>query len=92
VKIYDTASWKVVHGVKYPGPILSLALSADDRHLAAGMTSGLLSLRTRDQKRSRDEIIDENMAMLEQKPKAFQRFMRGSKYKGAPVDLKTSKD
>src|SRR5436309_796370 len=27
VKIYDVASWKVVHGVKYPAGILTLSLS-----------------------------------------------------------------
>lgn len=56
VKVHNAASWEVVSGFKYPSPILSLAVipSAagpdglrDDRHLAVGLQSGLLSLRTR---------------------------------------------
>jgi U3 small nucleolar RNA-associated protein 15 len=51
-KIFDTSSWKVVAGFKYPSPILSLAVitagsNDDDRHLAVGMQSGVLSIRTR---------------------------------------------
>lgn len=54
VKIHNTASWEVVSGFKYPAPILSLAIifstsqhGRDDRHLAVGLETGLLSLRTR---------------------------------------------
>jgi U3 small nucleolar RNA-associated protein 15 len=56
VKVHNTASWEVVAGFKYPSPILSLAVipspagneaDRDDRHLAVGLQSGLLSLRTR---------------------------------------------
>ena len=51
VKIYDTTSWKVVHGAKYPAPILSLALSHDNMHLVAGMSNNLLSIRSRRRKK-----------------------------------------
>ncbi|KAI5359509.1 Putative U3 small nucleolar RNA-associated protein [Septoria linicola] len=56
VKIHNTASWEVVAAFKYPSPILSLAVvpgaansdgEREDRHLAVGLQSGLLSLRTR---------------------------------------------
>ncbi|EPY50525.1 U3 snoRNP protein Utp15 [Schizosaccharomyces cryophilus OY26] len=47
VKVYDVADWKVVHGIKYSAPILSLGLSPDDRNLVVGMTNGALSQRTR---------------------------------------------
>ncbi|CAK1357056.1 U3 small nucleolar RNA-associated protein 15 [Cercospora beticola] len=56
VKVHNTASWEVVAAFKYPSPILSLAVvpgaansdgERDDRHLAVGLQSGLLSLRTR---------------------------------------------
>lgn len=56
VKIHNTASWEVVSGFKYPAPILSLSvipspgssdLERDDRHLAVGLQTGLLSIRTR---------------------------------------------
>lgn len=52
VKIFETGSWNVVAGMKYPSPVLSLAVitagaNAVDRHLAVGMQSGVLSLKTR---------------------------------------------
>ena len=47
VKVYDPATWKVVHGIKYPSPILSIGISPDEKHLAVGMVDGLLSVRTR---------------------------------------------
>ena len=52
VKVFETAGWNVVSSSKYPSPILSLSIIAagatqEDRHLAVGMQSGVLSLRTR---------------------------------------------
>jgi U3 small nucleolar RNA-associated protein 15 len=55
VKIHNTSTWEVVAGFKYPSPILSLAVvgsrksqtESEDRHLAVGLQTGLLSLRTR---------------------------------------------
>ncbi|KAF3058073.1 U3 small nucleolar RNA-associated protein 15 [Daldinia childiae] len=52
VKIFETTGWNVVAGAKYPSPILAVRVitsgaNDDDRHLAVGMQSGVLSLRTR---------------------------------------------
>jgi U3 small nucleolar RNA-associated protein 15 len=56
VKIHSTSSWEVVAGFKCPAPILSLAVVQspaskegvrEDRHLAVGLQTGLLSIRTR---------------------------------------------
>ncbi|KAI8910287.1 WD40-repeat-containing domain protein [Gorgonomyces haynaldii] len=47
VKMIDLTSYKVVHSIKYPAPILSLAISPNNTHLAVGMTSGMLALRKR---------------------------------------------
>ncbi|KAF2170262.1 hypothetical protein M409DRAFT_52000 [Zasmidium cellare ATCC 36951] len=56
VKVHNSANWEVVAGFKYPAPVLSLAVvpspsaiesERDDRHLAVGLQTGLLSLRTR---------------------------------------------
>lgn len=50
VKIHHTTTWEVVSGFKYAAPILSLTVvqyGNEDRHLAVGLQSGLLSLRTR---------------------------------------------
>lgn len=63
VKIYDTASWDVVHGVKYPAPVLSLAVSPDEKHLAVGMVGGLLSIRTRRSGGQKDVVKEKERAM-----------------------------
>jgi U3 small nucleolar RNA-associated protein 15 len=63
VKIYDTASWTVVHGVKYPAPILSLGVSPDEKHLAVGMVGGLLSVRTRRSGGEKDIVKERERAM-----------------------------
>ena len=52
LKIFETTAWNIVAGSKYPSPILSLhvvssGVSQDDRHLAVGMQSGNLSIKTR---------------------------------------------
>lgn len=50
VKVHHTGSWEVVAGFKYPSPVLALSvlrLGSEDRHLAVGFQTGLLSLRTR---------------------------------------------
>ncbi|KAF9102314.1 snoRNA-binding rRNA-processing protein [Mortierella sp. GBA35] len=45
--VYNVQDYSVVHSVKYPAPVMSVALSPDDTHLVAGMAGGLLSIRQR---------------------------------------------
>jgi U3 small nucleolar RNA-associated protein 15 len=63
VKIYDTSSWAVVHGVKYPAPVLSVGISHDEKHLAVGMVGGLLSIRTRRSGGEKDVVKEKERAM-----------------------------
>ncbi|KAI9278431.1 WD40-repeat-containing domain protein [Phascolomyces articulosus] len=75
VKIHNVQDYKVVHSIKYPAPVMSVALSPDDSHLVAGMANGLLSVRQRQyksdekatQKKDRDYI----------RSGTYQYFMRG---------------
>jgi U3 small nucleolar RNA-associated protein 15 len=50
VKIYDVATYKVVHGMKYNTPLLSVALSPENKLLVAGTSDGTLCTRKRDVK------------------------------------------
>ncbi|CAE6492040.1 unnamed protein product [Rhizoctonia solani] len=52
VKVYDVATYRVVHTMRYPAPVLSVAVSPDDTHIAAGMVDGSLSIRRRQPKAS----------------------------------------
>lgn len=73
VKVFETTGWNVVAGYKYPSPVLSLSVvgtgtSREDRHLAVGMQSGLLSIRTRlsgEQKAAAREKEREMQALVE---------------------------
>ena len=59
VKVFETTGWNVVSSTKYQSPVLSVKVipssssvdtddsSTSDRHLAVGMQSGVLSIRTR---------------------------------------------
>ncbi|BFY97652.1 hypothetical protein BsWGS_00692 [Bradybaena similaris] len=47
VKVYDVATYQVVHTLNYSGPILSHAVSPDDELLVVGMTDKMLSIQRR---------------------------------------------
>ncbi|WRT70599.1 uncharacterized protein IL334_007597 [Kwoniella shivajii] len=65
VKVYDVEEWKVVHTMRYPAPIMSLAVSPDDTHIAAGLTDGTLSVRRRDPKPSEiTETVQNNLSIV----------------------------
>ena len=97
VKIYNTTSWQVVHGIKYPAPILSLAISPEEKHLVVGMVNGLLSIRTRTsgKEKQREREKEQQMQNLlsgapldiaatkkKKKTKAEERRLKGMWYKG----------
>lgn len=76
VKIHNTTSWEVVSAFKYSAPILSLAVVSstlqherDDRHLAVGLETGLLSLRTR--------LANTEKAKAREKEKKMQAMIAG---------------
>ncbi|WFD41639.1 U3 small nucleolar RNA-associated protein 15 [Malassezia psittaci] len=53
VKIYDPArDYRVTHTMRYPAPILSLAVAPDESHIATGMADGTLCIRKRELKAS----------------------------------------
>ncbi|KAA8647154.1 hypothetical protein EYZ11_009558 [Aspergillus tanneri] len=92
MKVFETAGWNVVAGAKYPSPILSLrvitsGMTQEDKHVAVGMQSGLLAIKTRlsgQQKVRERERRKEMQALLEGKldehdrKVAKQKKLRGS--------------
>ncbi|KAJ5965719.1 U3 small nucleolar RNA-associated protein 15 C-terminal [Penicillium waksmanii] len=75
MKVFETTGWNTVSGSKYPSPILSLSVitsgvAYEDKHIAVGMQSGLLSVKTRlsgQQKVKERERRKEMDALLEGK-------------------------
>ncbi|KZF18986.1 WD40 repeat-like protein [Xylona heveae TC161] len=107
VKIFETTGWNVVYGSKYPAPILSLNVISngaerEDKHLAVGTSSGLLSIKTRlsgEQKIKERERKKEMQALLEGKidefdkknakkrPRGWEKRNRGKDFLGEGTDV-----
>lgn len=72
VKVFETTGWNVVAGMKYPSPILSLSVipsQDEDKHIAVGMQSGLLSIKTK--------LSGEQKALAREREKEMQALMAG---------------
>ncbi|KAI4919702.1 hypothetical protein J4E90_001839 [Alternaria incomplexa] len=88
VKVFETAGWNVVGGMKYPSPILSLSVipnQKEDRHIAVGMQSGLLSIKTHlsgEQKVQAREREKEMKALMEGKIEEYDRSKKRKRGKG----------
>ncbi|KAF9652243.1 WD40 repeat-like protein [Thelephora ganbajun] len=75
VKVYDVGTYKVVHTMRYPAPILSLAISLDDSHIAAGMSDGTLSVRRRQAKPSEAATSEFEIPLAALKAGTFNSFL-----------------
>ncbi|KAF2238141.1 WD repeat-containing protein 57 [Viridothelium virens] len=106
VKVFETMNWSVVAGLKYSSPVLSLCVvgagvSREDRHLAVGLHSGVMSIRTRlsgQQKVQAREKEKEIKALIEgtteqldrkksKRRKKQERILRGKDFTGEGVDI-----
>ena len=92
LKVFETTAWNVVSGSKYPSPILALAMipspssgGQEDRHIAVGQASGVLSLKTRlsgPQKTKERARRKEMQALLDGGADAFDRRHAGNRPRG----------
>ncbi|KAF2477112.1 WD repeat-containing protein 57 [Lindgomyces ingoldianus] len=107
VKVFETTGWNVVAGLKYPSPILALSVipsgaQREDKHIAVGMQSGSLSIRTRlsgQQKIQAREREKEMKALIEGKideydnakkrkrGKGWEKRVRGKDFTGEGADI-----
>lgn len=108
MKVFETSGWTVVAGSKYSSPIISLAVISsgaqkEDRHLAVGLQSGLLSIKTRlagqqkVQERARakemqalmDGTIEQydKKTAVKQKTQGLAKRFRGIDYDGHGADI-----
>ncbi|CCD26398.1 snoRNA-binding rRNA-processing protein UTP15 NDAI_0H02240 [Naumovozyma dairenensis CBS 421] len=88
VKVFDPAdNFTVKFGWKFSSAVLSCALSPGDsqgnKHLVAGLSSGLLAIRTK----KKEKKISTNkkgltVAAANEKSNNFKRMMRGAEYQG----------
>ncbi|KAI9221031.1 WD40-repeat-containing domain protein [Blastocladiella britannica] len=89
VKIYNVATFKVVHTLKYPSPVLALAVSPNDTHMAVGMLDGTLSLRSRDVKAT--DVRQEDALAKSYRTGSYKYFMRGEGYQPTASDFQVER-
>lgn len=107
LKVFETTAWNIVAESKYPSPILCLAVvgsgaGREDRHLAVGMQSGILSIKTRlsgqqkikerERQKEMQALIEGNADELEKKrakkrPKGWEKRLRGRDFAGEGADI-----
>ena len=107
LKVFETDSWQVVAGSKYPSAILSMSVlrgsnSTEDKHIAVGMSSGNLSLKTRlsgeekqkteERQREMDALVagtidDYDKRKAKKRTRGWERRLRGVDYAGEDADI-----
>lgn len=107
MKVFETTGWNVVAGSKYPSPVLSLAIitsgpAREDKHVAVGMASGVLSIKTRlsgaqkVKERERQKEMDALLAgtldehdkkQSKKRPRGWEKRLRGRDFDGEGVDI-----
>lgn len=76
VKIFDPSNWDVKFGWKFgSGGVLCSAVSPDFKHFATGLTSGLLSIRTR-------KTEPKTAAAKPTRSSTYARIVKGAEYLG----------
>lgn len=107
VKVFETSGWNVVSGSKFASPVLSVnvipggKLGQEDKHLAVGMESGVLTIKTRltgaqksKEKKKEAEmqaLIDGNLDQFDKKNKkrarGIDKKLRGMDFVGEGADV-----
>jgi U3 small nucleolar RNA-associated protein 15 len=105
VKVFETTGWNVVGALKYPSPILSLNVipsQNEDKHIAVGMQSGLLSIKThlsgeqkaqaREREKEMKALMDGKIEEYDQGKKrkrgaGWEKRLRGKDYTGESADI-----
>eukprot|EP00124_Ichthyophonus_hoferi_P003221 Ihof_evm3s267 gene=Ihof_evmTU3s267 len=77
LKVYDMSTYKVVHSLKYPDPIMAVGISPNNTHMVVGMASGLLSIKHRPTKKA------EVLQSIQRPPRGgtYKYFVRGKSHK-----------
>lgn len=78
VKVFDysSAKWDVKFGWKFGGGVLSTGISPDHKHFVTGLTSGLLSIRTR----KTEPRVSQDVKKA--RTSTYARLMKGTDYHG----------
>ena len=107
IKMFETTGWNVVAGLKYPSAVLTAAVlqsavSREDKHIAVGMSSGMLSIKTRfsgEQKVKEKERASQMEALLagsiadfdkkaaKKRTRGWETRLRGRDFDGEGADI-----
>lgn len=99
VRVFEVGTYTMTHMSKFPGAILSLGLSPDNKTMVAGMANGLLSIRRRKKVTDAKDAVGSGGATTKAnkyKPRkkltadTYKYFVRGQSEKAAEGDIKIS--
>lgn len=78
VKVFNSSQsqFPVTFGWRFGGPVLTTAIGPDSKQIATGLTSGLLTVRTR---KTEPKV---KQGVKQQKSGNFSRMIRGAEYRG----------
>lgn len=57
LRVHDVSTYRVIHTMKYPAPILCCGVSPNGSHLVVGMASSMLSIRQRSAKKADPLVV-----------------------------------
>ncbi|KAK9463417.1 WD40-repeat-containing domain protein [Lipomyces oligophaga] len=78
VKVFDTTSWDVKFGWKFGSNVLATAISPNQKHFATGLSSGVLSIRTK----KTEAKVKQGVKKRDERTSAAKPATRGLDYKG----------
>ena len=87
VKIYSLETLEVVHGIKYGSPLMSVALSPDNKKLVVGYTDGRVVFRNK-----REDTPDEDAEQTKTTVRKGSNHVTERFYKGAGTTVERSED
>ncbi|CAG8619716.1 4868_t:CDS:2, partial [Paraglomus brasilianum] len=85
VKVYDVQDYKVIYNFKHPAPVLTVACSSDDTHLAVGMVQGLLSVHKRKSTSEQSNLLTHHNNK-KVRGGTYTYYVRGAQYRGEEED------
>lgn len=94
VKVFDTNTYKIIHVIKYPAPVLCAGVSPQNTHLVTGMSDGMLSIRHRvirlqEEAKLKSFALPTNGVGKRELPVINRQFLfRGQDYTGGSNDYK----
>lgn len=85
----DLKTFRSVHSVQYPAPVMSLGVGRDDKHVVAGMLDGLVQIHTR---KEEDVVDGMRVGSKRYKERVDHRYLKYTQFSASSGDIVVSED